>query len=119
MSKSTVLIIEDDNDLREGMEELISSEGYHVLTARDGQAGISLLNAAANPSLILLDVKMPHFNGTQFLTALKSKPEFQNIPVVFVSAEKPDSQAIEKADGFLVKPINLDAMYKVIKKYCA
>lgn len=119
MSKNTVLIIEDDTDLREGLEELISSEGYHVVTARDGQAGISLLNACANPSLILLDVKMPNFNGNQFMTAMKSKPDFRNIPIVVVSAETPDAQTIERADGFLTKPINLDAMYKVIKKYCA
>lgn len=118
-----VLIIEDDIDIREGIVEALTYEGYNVYQAEDGQAGIEILTKLSGPTLVLLDMMMPVMNGWQFIEAQRSKAQFADISVVVVSAVPEDkaligAEALLPVEGLLRKPIDIEKLLTVVKQYC-
>jgi signal transduction histidine kinase/CheY-like chemotaxis protein len=81
-----VLIVEDDAATREMLQRTLQREGFAVVEAEDGRAGLERL-AERRPSLILLDLLMPQMNGFEFLAELQMHPEWRTIPVVVVTAK--------------------------------
>jgi CheY-like chemotaxis protein len=81
-----VLVVEDDAATREMLQRMLEREGFTVTLAADGRAGLDRV-AEKRPSLILLDLLMPQMNGFEFLAELQSRPEWQSIPVVVVTAK--------------------------------
>ncbi len=118
-----VLVIEDDDDIRESIVEALSLEGYEVFSAADGQTGMDSLHKIPGPTLVLLDMMMPVMNGWQFINAQKAKARFADISVVVVSAV-PVDKALLSADellpveGMLQKPIHIDKLLAVVGQYC-
>lgn len=90
---ATVLIIEDDHDIRVGLREALEHEGFIVYTAADGRAGLSLLARIAIPCVILLDQAMPIMNGEEFMENMNRDKTLSGIPVIVLSAnnDPPDS----------------------------
>src|SRR5262245_55573504 len=83
----TVLLVENDPDVREAMPDVLERRGFHTLTAEHGGAALALLRAGlVKPSLILLDLTMPVMNGWEFLDAQAADPAIADIPVVVMSA---------------------------------
>ena len=114
---STILVIEDNDAIREEMEQILQFEGFGVLTADNGRAGIALAEAH-RPDLILCDIMMPHLDGYGTLTALRGTPSTAAIPFVFVSAcrEEADVQRgfALGADGYLTKPFTVERLLAMI-----
>jgi DNA-binding response OmpR family regulator len=113
----TVLIIEDEADLRQFMSWVLKAEGYETLEAADGEEGLK--KARQNRvDLILLDIRLPYLFGWDVLRELKNTPELAKIPVVVCTASADPiikSQAIEMgATDYLVKPIKVDILKKSI-----
>jgi DNA-binding response OmpR family regulator len=81
---STILIVEDDTLLLRMYQEAFSSEGFEVLSALDGQAGLDLARSK-KPTIILLDIMMPKMNGIQMLEQLKADPAIHTIPVIVLT----------------------------------
>lgn len=103
----TILIIEDNEEIRENTAELLSIHHYRVLTAENGQDGFALAKSS-HPDLVLCDMMMPETDGRYFLIQAKEDKDLQHTPVVFFSAGTA-SQVVQKklinaADGFLKKP---------------
>ncbi len=113
----SVLIVEDEEGIRENLKQLIELEGYRVFTAINGEEGIRVLHKIERPCLILLDLLMPVMNGMEFLTAKSHDDMIAQIPVCVVSgvAEKP---SLKGTVGFVKKPIDLKILLKFIKRYC-
>lgn len=111
----TVMVVEDDEDIRDSVRDILEGEGYQVCTAANGQEALAALLRAARPCLILLDLMMPVMDGQQFLARLRSQPSFADIPVVVVSAI---SNAAPAAEDFIKKPFDADVLIKAVKKYC-
>ncbi|MFL6646633.1 MAG: response regulator, partial [Sulfurifustaceae bacterium] len=83
----TVLVIEDDADIRGCVVEALEGEGYTVVTAENGQEGIdSLRNAARLPDLIILDLMMPVKDGVEFRMEQQAEPRWKDIPVIVMTA---------------------------------
>jgi CRP-like cAMP-binding protein/CheY-like chemotaxis protein len=106
---SKVLIIEDHNDIRENIVEILNLAGYKVYNANNGKAGVE--SAVANlPDIILCDIMMPELDGYGVLYMLKKNPKTSTIPFVFITAksERPDlRKAMEMgADDYLTKPFD-------------
>jgi CheY-like chemotaxis protein len=113
----TVLVVDDDEDIRESLREVLEAERYAVRTAADGQDALAVLaSAPQRPSLILLDLMMPGMNGWEFLKVLKADAGFAAIPVVVLSAS---SSKVESATVILRKPIALDTLLNVVRTHCA
>ncbi len=108
MSGETILIVEDNQVLREGLREILAIEGYHVLCASNGKEALQEMSTF-NPDLILSDLAMPEMDGFEFLRAVRSRPEWVTIPFLILTARgEKDDVLIGKslgAEDYLVKPL--------------
>jgi len=108
MSGETILIVEDNQVLRDGIREILAVEGYHVLCASNGKEALEEM-ATFNPDLILSDIAMPEMDGFEFLRAVRSRPEWVTIPFLILTARgEKDDVLIGKslgAEDYLVKPL--------------
>ncbi len=80
-----ILLVEDDNNLREIYEMLLTAEGYNILTAGDGEEGLSAA-LKEKPDLIIADVMMPKLSGFEMLENLKAAPEMKDVKVIMMTA---------------------------------
>ena len=80
-----VLVVDDDADIREGLELLLGRHGYKVLTAGDGNEALERLRTNGAPGLILLDLMMPNMNGMEFERRLEQNPAWASIPIVVIT----------------------------------
>lgn len=90
----TILVVEDDRSLREGLAMNFELRGYRVLAAADGEAGVQLA-FDERPDLIVLDLMLPGFDGLEILSQLREKEI--DVPVLILSAR---GQVSDKVDGF-------------------
>ncbi|MFK7937277.1 MAG: response regulator [Saprospiraceae bacterium] len=117
MTNATILIIEDNEELRENLEETLEIIGYKVITAADGQEGIRKA-LDFPPDLILCDVMMPKLDGYGVLNILSQKPATSDIPFIFLTAktERADWRRGMNlgADDYITKPFYKDELLGVI-----
>jgi DNA-binding response OmpR family regulator len=85
-SPPRVLVVEDDPNVRGLLQTLLSSEGYEVVTASDGLAGLVKLSSA-KPALMLLDLMMPDLGGVRVLEELRADPTLSDVPVIVVTGK--------------------------------
>lgn len=106
MAKFKVLVADDDQDIRDGIEIYLKNEGYDVLKAADGQEALELLEAN-EVHLLILDIMMPNMDG---ITATFKIREVRNIPIIMLSAKAEDSDKIHGlsvgADDYVTKPFH-------------
>lgn len=114
MAKFTVLVADDDKEIRDGIEIYLKNEGYNVLKAADGKEALDLLTTN-EIHLLILDIMMPNMDG---ITATFKIREAQNIPIIMLSAKAEDSDKIHGlsvgADDYVTKPFHpLELMARV------
>ncbi len=116
----SILVVEDDADIVDGVCMLLESEGYHVSVAPNGRAALDLLaQGDPLPSVILLDLMMPVMNGFEFRKAQLADPRIAAVPVVLMTADSDAAEKIRRigAAGALGKPFNLDALLAAVKRF--
>jgi CheY-like chemotaxis protein len=112
---SSVLVIEDDPDMRGLLVLMLEDRGHRVLAASDGREGLDVLRHET-PDLILLDMKMPVMDGWEFARRYREAHEEPSPIVVMTAAEDPRLRAEEVgAAGWLGKPVELDRLYATIE----
>ncbi len=116
-----ILVVDDDQAIRETLSEVLEDEGYAVASAENGLDAIHYLRSQDPPSLILLDLMMPVMNGWQFRDEQLRDPSLKTIPVVVISA---DNGVREKAasiavDHYMRKPIDLEELLELIERFAA
>jgi CheY-like chemotaxis protein len=115
-----ILVIDDNEDIREAVVDSLEDAGYNVSVAANGAIAIGALRASEDlPFLILLDLMMPVMDGAQFLQEMRKDPRLSALPVVVVTA---DGSATKKAaalgtHGGLRKPVQLDELLSTVSKY--
>jgi CheY-like chemotaxis protein len=119
MRCETILIVEDDRDIREALRLVLEAEGYCVRVADNGRDGLAMLGETRGPCLILLDLMMPVMDGFQFLSVRERDVALATIPVVVVSAFPENARDIASmTQGFVKKPVNLEQLLAVAQRYC-
>ena len=117
MSQETILIVEDNPILREGLQEMLELDGFAVFTASNGQQALDEM-ANRKPDLILSDIAMPVMDGHAFFRAVRARFEWVSIPFVFLTArgEREDVRAGKDmgAEDYLVKPITREDLVTVV-----
>ncbi len=115
----SVIIIEDDDEIRDALREVLEHEGFPVTTYRNGKEALEGLPKVARPGLILLDLMMPIMDGWQFMRCRTQLPDSHaSVPVVLVSAVADYKKALETgAAGFLRKPVDLDVLLQTVKHH--
>jgi PAS domain S-box-containing protein len=113
----TVLVVDDDADVREFLQRSLAKAGFQVVSATSGQECLQLAEEL-RPDLITLDVMMPRMDGWSTLTALKDNPVLANIPVIMLTMVEDQNlgYALGAAD-YLTKPIDRDRLLAVLQKY--
>ena len=113
-----ILVVEDQEDLRGILRDLLTSSGYEMLEAADGQAGVDKAKAE-KPDLILMDIQMPVMNGYDATRQIKANPELKPIPIVAVSsfAMKGDEEKARAsgADHYVTKPYSPMQLLKTVR----
>src|SRR5258706_5703843 len=117
MACQSILIVEDDPDIRDSLRMVLELEGYEVRVASNGREGLEVLSTMRRPSLILLDLTMPVMNGWQFLCAQRLDDVIAAIPVVVVSAAV-DAPAAAQCDAFMRKPVHVEALLRTVRRHC-
>jgi CheY-like chemotaxis protein len=115
----SVLIVEDDTDVRQSLAALIRRRGYSAATAADGQEALENLRPTPVPCLILLDPMMPRMDGWQLRAAMLEDPDPAPIPVVLLSAIADVESTTEslRAVDYLRKPVDFDRLYELLGSY--
>jgi CheY-like chemotaxis protein len=117
----TVVVIEDDEPIRNVIQEALEIEGYRVIVAGDGKEGLEVLKKATTPCLILLDLMLPIMNGWEFMEELRKDNGnmLAAIPIVITSAAGGAAKtAVEHAQGYIRKPIDLELLLSTVRKFC-
>lgn len=113
----SILVVEDDDDIRNAIVDLLETEGYSTESAVNGKDALEKLLVIPKPCLVLLDMMMPIMNGREFLDAVMKDSHLAPIPVLIVSAVA-DKTNTEGSVGFLKKPIDIEVVLKVVGQYC-
>jgi CheY-like chemotaxis protein len=118
-SSGYILIVEDDDDIREALSQILELEGYAVREAANGREALDISAREQVPSLILLDLMMPIMDGWQFRSEQMKDPALAKVPVIVISA---DAGVHEKVASFgaasvLPKPISLDRLLRAVEMF--
>ncbi len=118
MSKETILIVEDDEDISELISYNLNKNGFNAISSLSGESGLEKLQKN-NPDLILLDLMLPGIDGFEFCKNLKANEQFKNIPIVMLTARGEDSDIITGlelgADDYITKPFSPSVLIARIK----
>ena len=115
---ATVLLVEDNDDVRDMMALALQIAGNYVITARNGREALHLLHELPRPCLIILDLMMPVMNGWELKAALVSDPALAEIPTIVVSALSDEAMARAGATDFLAKPVDIDRLIEAVCQHC-
>jgi len=110
----SVLVVDDDPDIRDTLREVIEAEGFAVVTADSGRAALEALIVGQRPRLVVLDLMMPSLSGWDVLDAIRGDRALADIPVAVVSAAGGLTPP-QGATHFLKKPIDLDALLDLVR----
>lgn len=104
-----ILVVEDERDIAALVAYHLTKEGYRVRTAEGGNEALEAL-AAERPDLIVLDLMLPGFSGYEVLAAMRRRPEWEEVPVIVLTARREESDRIKGlelgADDYLTKPFS-------------
>lgn len=120
-----VLIVEDDPEVRDMLRQLLSTAGFYAVAAQDGLEALHLLRTVRHrepdaPCLVLLDLMMPRLGGNEFRRAQLGDPTVAHIPIAVMSGATDLEQRAEAmgAVATLAKPLDIDVVIDVVKRYC-
>ena len=118
-SSETILIVDDDEYIREMLLMVFKMEGFEAVAVANGQEALDWMRISPRPCLILLDLMMPVMNGRDFLAALDVDPVFsqEKLTIVMITAYTVD-QMHPRLSGFLSKPVELGQLLELVGRYC-
>jgi CheY-like chemotaxis protein len=116
-----ILLVEDDDGIRQMVRDVLGDEGYAVEIAVEGQAALSYLQGCKQlPQLILLDLVMPGMDGLQFLQVQQNDPRLTNVPVLLFSAASALEQVARTfSAAYFPKPFDVTTLLTMVNHYVA
>lgn len=112
MDQQTILVVDDDQDIREGIRILLASESYGIIEAENGQQALNLLSDSVD--LMILDIMMPDLSGLRVCEEVRKQ---SSVPILFLTAKAQDSDKLvglaAGGDDYLVKPFSYREYYLV------
>lgn len=118
MPVSKILVVDDSPTERQSLTEILTTSGFQVVTAQDGEQAISQAKAAM-PDLVLMDVVMPGLNGFQATRAITKDDATKHIPVIICSTKDQETDKVwgmrQGARDYIIKPVDKDELLKKIR----
>jgi CheY-like chemotaxis protein len=112
-----ILVVDDDEDIREALKDLLASDGYQVDVAENGRDALAFMRRRGRPDLVLLDLMMPVMNGWEFLREKSRDDELNGVPVLVVTAN-PVPLEDDGVTAVMQKPLRFDRLRIAIEKLC-
>ncbi len=115
---NTVMVVDDDPDIREAVQDILSFEGYTVVQADNGREALDLLSQRepVRPCIILLDLMMPVMDGEELVGLLQKDPELSRLPVILVTAS--GRSAFTGVRAIIKKPFEMDELLSAVAAHC-
>ena len=120
--KRTILIVDDEPDVRTYLSTLFEDSGYATVMAQDGNEALSRVKEKA-PDLVTLDITMPNKSGVKFYREMKESAEWRKVPIVIVTGVSGEFKTfistrkqVPPPEGYLSKPIDKTEILKLVKK---
>jgi CheY-like chemotaxis protein len=113
--KKSILVVDDEKDVRDFLSDLLSDNGYSVTQAADGVEALEKIGEN-KPDLILLDLQMPKETGTNFYRKIHRKKDFEDVPVIVISGLPGNYLAVSKSVPVFDKPIDENALLARIRE---
>ena len=111
-----ILVVEDDNDVRDAMVHVLQAEGYAAIPAVDGMDALERLRDGLAPCVILLDLMMPRMDGWQFIEEHRRRRS--ETPIIVVSAYGTSERLRSAGVEYMRKPVDIDALLALVERYC-
>ena len=109
MPVKTILIVDDSPTERHVLSELLTQNGYQVITAENGEEGVEKAKSE-QPDLILMDVVMPGQNGFQLTRAISRDPQYADVPIIMCTSKNQETDRVwgmrQGARGYITKPVD-------------
>ncbi len=123
MNCESILIVEDNTDIRETLEAILKNEGYRVYALPNGREALRIVRNLFEPCMILLDLMMPNMNGWEFVENQLARETNLQSPIIVMSAlgastvwTNPAMQTAVK--GYIKKPLDLGELLQLVQQYC-
>lgn len=113
---AAILVVDDEEPIRQLLAAVLSDHGYRALLARNGQHALEILSEE-RPDLVLTDVMMPLLTGTDLCRHLKADPETRGIPVILISGAGREVADGSGADDYLDKPFHLEEVEALVERW--
>jgi CheY-like chemotaxis protein len=113
-----ILVVDDDEDIRDTIRSLLQLRGYSVDIAADGAAGLERMRAGAAPALVILDFMMPRMNGEEFRAAQLADPALSAVPVILLTGAGDTASALGTPVERIAKPIDLQLLFDTVARFC-
>ena len=110
----SILVVEDDVAIREGLSALLAGQGFRVVTAKDGQEALDLLHGGLRPNLFLIDLMLPKVTGWNLLKYTREDPDLRSIPTIIVTAQSELTNVI--ADEVFIKPVDVARLLDSVRR---
>ena len=108
----TVLIVEDEVEIRESLEDFLSDQGYSVAIAADGADALEQLSTKEPPSLVILDLLLPRVNGNEVYDRMQADPRLSKVPVIISTS---DPSRAPTGPTVMKKPIDLGRLLRAVR----
>lgn len=122
MTRQTILVVDDEPDIRAILRRLLAGEGYDVCEAQNGQEALARVREC-RPAAVLMDITMPHLSGLDVLRRLRHTPRLAQVPVVLMTGSpiiRPRPQPAQSGATFLMtKPLDLEHVLDTVARACA
>jgi DNA-binding response OmpR family regulator len=117
---ASALVVEDDEQITYILRFILEREGFSVQSAPDGRTAQQLIGSLAPPSIVILDVMLPHADGYELLARLRATPGWQAVPVVLVTARSQEQDIVRGLDAgandYIVKPFKPEELRARIRR---
>ena len=120
--KKTILVVDDEPDVRTFLSTLFEDSGYATVMAQDGNEALSRVKEKA-PDLVTLDITMPNKSGVKFYREMKESAEWKKVPIIIVTGVSGEFKTfistrkqVPPPEGYLSKPIDKTEILKLVKK---
>ncbi|MFQ6101303.1 MAG: response regulator transcription factor [Anaerolineae bacterium] len=118
MGEQRILVVEDHGPLLMAVQEILEVEGYTVLTATDGAEALQVMEES-RPDLIVTDILMPRMDGYAFCEAIRAQPEWEPIPLIFLTAKAEMEDVLKGKDlgveSYITKPFEPEELLAAVR----
>lgn len=111
------MIVDDDDDARELLADLLRRSGYAVVTARDGQEALDLLHVV-RPRVIFVDLMMPNVDGAHFREEQRRHVDWLKIPTIVMTGSQEEPQLDLAVEHTLKKPVRASELLEIVRRHC-